>query len=351
MRPAAALPETVGIAAFLAAYGAAVLVFTPQYLALVRLLAGPYGRFLYDPFLHVLVTGPGALLTIFALLAFLALRTRRSRIPSSGGTSRSACWRASWPGRRSRRGSGITSTPRSRSRPCFWAEWRWMPRGRRPPALAGRIYRAAALAVVALTVLVVAFQNVVQASGTASSPEQRQFETLLGLVRAHGGGEGVYVMSYHLGSAYPLINYSGARSASRFPQLWILAAEYRDALEQPGPLRYHAPAEMSPSERYLNASVLEDLRAHRPRLLLVYRPARDLPRNGYRRLNYVAYFGRDPRFAEVFRQYQRIAVTGDYEVYERLAAGAARSGPPPSDEPGTQDILPTGSAVRGRLLQ
>jgi hypothetical protein len=341
--PRAALPETLGIAGFLAVYGAAVLVFAPQYLALVRLLAGPYGRFLYDPFLHLLVTGPGTLLTIFALLSFVALRghTRHPEVWRFLALGVVACLVA---GAAQQKGLRYHFYP-SFALATLLLGGAALDARTASRALAGRVYRAAALCVVAGTVLVVAFQNAVQAAGRASDPERRQLETLIKVVRAHAAGESVYVMSYHLGSAYPLINYSGARSASRFPQLWILAADYRDALERPEPLRYHSWAEMSPSERYLNVSALEDLRAHRPRLLLVYRAARDLPRNGYRRLNYVAYFGRDQRFADIFRRYQLIAQTGDYDVYQRLAEGERPTAPPPGGEPGTHDILPTGAAA------
>jgi hypothetical protein len=159
-------------------------------------------------------------------------------------------------------------------------------------------------------------------------------------VASRAAGAPVYVFSYHIGSAYPLINYSGARSASRFGQLWILAADYLDALHRPEPLAYRAPAEMSASERYLNTAVREDLETNRPRLLIVYRAARDRPQNGYRRLDYVAYFSRDPRIAQVFAHYQRIARTGDYDVFERVPDGIARTGPPMVPEVPTQDILP-----------
>jgi len=60
------------------------------------------------------------------------------------------------------------------------------------------------------------------------------------------------VMSYHIGSTYPLINYSGVRSASRFPQLWILPAAYWDELHADAPLRFRDRAQMGPVERYLN---------------------------------------------------------------------------------------------------
>jgi hypothetical protein len=96
---------------------------------------------------------------------------------------------------------------------------------------------------------------------------------------------------------------------------------------------------MSPSERYLNQAVLEDLREHSPKLLVVFRHARDLPVNGFRRLDYVAYFARDPRIARILQNYQLVAELGDYLVYERVPPGLARSGPPPTVTPGTRDVI------------
>jgi len=148
-------------------------------------------------------------------------------------------------------------------------------------------------------------------------------------------------MSYNISSAYPLINYAGAHSASRFPQLWILAAAYMDQLRGSRPLHYRAPEAMGPSERYLNQSVLEDLRNGQPRLLVILQHARDLPVNGLRRLDYVGYFSRDPGIASVLDRYQLAADLGDFKVYERIADGMARSGPPPSVEPGTRDVVQT----------
>ena len=56
--PRAMTPETVAIAAFLGLYGIGMLVWAPEYLGLVRLLAGPYTRFIYDPFLASAADGP-----------------------------------------------------------------------------------------------------------------------------------------------------------------------------------------------------------------------------------------------------------------------------------------------------
>jgi hypothetical protein len=168
----------------------------------------------------------------------------------------------------------------------------------------------------------------------------------LPVVRPLAAGQSVYVMSYHIGSAYPLINYSGARSASRFPQLWLLPAAYMDQLAGGAPLRYHAPDEMSPSERYLNQAVFEDLRDQRPKVLVILQHARDLPVNGFRRLDYVAYFRRDPRIARLLDRYQFRADLGDFTVYERIPEAQARAESPPAVQRATRDIVQAG-AVRG----
>jgi hypothetical protein len=184
------------------------------------------------------------------------------------------------------------------------------------------------------------------ALGRAPDAERAQLERLIALVHDRARGKPVYVFSYHIGSVYPLINYSGARSASRFPHLWILAAEYRDELMRPAALVYRPPAAMSPSERFLGRAVREDLERNRPNLLIVYRAARDRPQNGYRRLDYVAYFNRDPVVARIFTKYQRIARTSDYDVFERVPEGVARTGPAMTVEAPTQDIVP----VRGKVI-
>ena len=335
--PRSLLPETIAIAGVLLAYAIAILVLTPQYLDLVRLLAGPYGRFLRDPFFHVLVTGPGAVLAIFALLAFAALRPN-ARHPELWGAialGTAACLLA---------GAAQQKGLRYHFYPSFALGTVLLglivcdtvrPAGNR----IRDVYRWLAAGVMAATVAVVCVQNGAVALGAGQDSDRAQFEELVRLVRSRGQGRSVFVMSYHIRSAYPLLTYAGARSASRFPQLWILAAEYLDQLKSDEPLRYHDEAEMSPSERYLNKAVLEDLGEHRPRLLIVFKHARDLPVNGLRRINYLAYFGRDPRFEAIFREYQLAAELGDYLVYERVEPGSVRTGPPPTIAPGTQDVV------------
>jgi hypothetical protein len=158
------------------------------------------------------------------------------------------------------------------------------------------------------------------------------------VVRRHAAGSSIFVFSYHIGSTFPLVNYAGVQSASRFPQLWILTAEYVDRMRADDSLRYRPAVEMSPAERYLNEAVLTDLERSRPSLLLVLRNARDDRANGLRRLDYLAYFGRDPRFADLFARYQFLDRIGEYVVYRRLGDGEVRTAALPAATPGSLDV-------------
>ena len=342
--PRAVTPETGAIAVFLGLYGIGMLVWAPEYLRLVRLLAGPYTRFLYDPFWHLLLTGRGAMLTLFALLTCFALR-RDARHPGlldvfALGALVSLL-----------AGAAQQKELRYHFYPSFALAIVLLGMVVRDTGGGARewvrsVYRIVTASILATAVVVVSAQNVTSVMGLSRGAEQVQLERVLPVVRALAAGQSVYVMSYHIGSAYPLINYSGARSASRFPQLWIFPAAYMDQLAGSAPLRYHAPDEMSPSERYLNQAVFEDLRDQRPKVLVVLQHARDLPVNGFRRLDYVAYFRREPHIAALLDRYEFRADLGDFLVYERIPEAQAGAESPPTVQPATRDIVQAG-AVRG----
>jgi hypothetical protein len=331
------LPETMAIGGFLGVYSVLLILVTPQYLALVRLLGALYNKFLYDSFFDLMFTGPGAALTLFALLAFVALR-KHARHPEPWRVLALATLACFVSGAAQQKGLRYHFYPAIALATILLgviAVDSRVPMG----SWVRQAYRAVGISVLVTTMVVVVGRSAWEAAGIGHSAEREQFVELVRSVKSHAAGESVFVMSYHIGSAYPLVNYSGVRSASRFGQLWVLGAAYVDALRRDEPLRYRAPAEMGAAERYLNRAVREDLQANRPKLILVLRNARDRPPNSYRRLDYVAYFGRDPAIAAVLRQYQWIANVGEYALYERLAEGAARSGPPPSPAPGTLDVV------------
>lgn len=331
------LPETLAVAGFLVLYTVATLLWAPGYLRLARLLAGPYAQFLYVPFWQLLVRGPGALLTVFAVLAFAALRghVRHRALPGVFAVGAIACLLA---GAAQQKGFSYHFYPSLAlamvmlgmvALDCDELMRSWI----------ASVYRVIAVSVVVTVFLVACVKDAAATIRPTRDLEQRNMERLVPVVRARAAGEGVYVMSYNISSAYPLINYAGARSASRFAQLWILASAYMDQLKSSRPLRFHTPAEMTPSERYMNQAVFEDLQNQRPKLLIVLDHARDLPINGFRRLDYVGYFSRDPRIHRLLQQYELVSELEGYLVYERMMDGAARMGPPPTIRAGTRDVV------------
>ena len=330
------LPETFMILGFLSLYTLAVVIWSPGYLQIAWRFAGTYTEFLYVPFWQLMVRGPGALLTLFTVLAFAAAR-RHARHPELLDAFALASVVCLVAGAAQQKGFSYHFYP-SRALSLVVLGILVFDCGLPARDWVGRVYRVITISLLATVGVVGCVRSAAAALRPVLDLEQQHMQELLPLVRARAAGQPIYVMSYNISSAYPLINYAGAHSASRFPQLWMFPAVYMEQLKSSRPLRYHSPDQMSSTERYLNQAVFEDLRDHRPKLLIILQHARDLPKNGFRRLNYVAYFSRDPRIARILERYQLVTGLGGYLIYERLPGGAERTGPPPRVQPGILDV-------------
>ena len=342
--------EALGAVSFLALYAAGVAVLTPQYFSLVRLLGPAYSGFGHDPFLHVLVTAPGTTVCYLAVLVYAAL-FREAKHPALWAVLLLAL---------------VASFVAGAAQQKGWDYHFYPPRVfalvllalavmdvRRPLVRSVRqVYAAVAFAALATSLLSSAAEGIIRVRhrDPARQSEQAQLDEMVTAVRRHTPpGGSLYVFSYTIGSSFPLVNYSGVRWASRFPHLWIIEAAYNDQLHAPSPLRFHAPAEMNAAERYLNDAVYEDLTRYRPDVLMVLRHARDTQENSLRRVDYLAYFGRDPRIAGELRRYRLAEEVGQYLLYVR-AASADQPGLPPKSEPGRYDVVRPVTSVGWQAL-
>jgi hypothetical protein len=330
-------PESLAVLAVLLVYGVIALVVTPEYFPMVRLLGAAYGRFLYDPPGRLLLTSPSSPVTLLSILAFVALRKNARHGPVwdlllilglgmfLGGLLQF-------------KGLEYHFYP-AKACAILLLGVVCLDVPLRLERISARAYRVVAAATVLTTSVLLSARAARHAvEGGWSGRMDAPLEEAADLLRRYADEGSVFVFSYHIGSSFPLLSYAGVESASRLPQLWILAAEYLDRLHAPPPLVFRSYQEMGPAERYLNAAVLADLQRERPRLLLVLRNARDHPINGYRRIDYLAYFGRNPPFAAILREYEFVRNLGEYAVYRRLEAGERRQGAPPTATPGTLDL-------------
>jgi hypothetical protein len=330
--------ESIVAVVVLVAYGAFVPLAFPEYVRLVSLVGAAYSRFLYEPFGRLLLSGPGALVALFAILAYLALR-RQARNPELWHVLAIATAAFLVGGAAQQKGLSYHFYP-SFATALLLLGTIVVDATRASSSLAGRLYRAVAFALVVTSVVVVLLADVRHIGGSRfGRHSDDSFAELVEFVRARAAGERIFVFSYHIGSAFPLVNYSGTTLASRFPQLWILPASYLDELHADRPLRYRNPREMGPVERYMYAAVRTDLEVNRPKLLLVLRNARDDAINGLRRLDYLAYFGRDPRVRRVFDRYQSVGVIGEFAIYQRVAEGQWPTAPVPEATLGVLDAV------------
>lgn len=321
--------EGMALMATLAVYALAILVFTPGYLKVVVDLGPGYSTYLQQPLLDLFLFAPGAGLTAVALLA--AISVRRCRRDRGGRAiltlAMVGCFLA---GVAQQKGLRYHYYPSFALAALLLAVVAAGTAEALSPVV--RLYvRLSRWLAAAVAVVVVGSTAVDAGGGTVSDRRHRaEFLDLVETVRVRSHGEPIGMLSYHMGAAFPLVNYAHVRLASRFPFLWLLPVSYWRDLGSDQPIRYHTLAEMRPPERLLNEAVTQDLISARPRLILILRPFPDEGRYGFRRLNYVAYFGRQPPLAALLAGYQFIVAKGQYDIYERLDPGTARTGAPPS---------------------
>jgi hypothetical protein len=343
-------PELVGLLGVGAAYAVVVAIMVPDYPRLAIALGPAYGIYLRVPYLILLLFAPGAALTGFAVLGAVAVRgIERGREGRSVlAVATIGCFLA---GVAQHKGLRYHFYPSLALATVLVAV---VAAGRRTgPTLSARLYPRVSSWLAGAIALVVVAANLHDVAGGTATDRRRRAELveLIDTVRARGAGASIAMLSYHMGSAFPLVNYAGVELASRFPCLWLLPASYWDALTGTEPIRYRPLAEMGPPELLLNQAVKQDLVRAQPRLLLVLRPFPDRPPFGFRRLNYIAYFGREPELAQLFARYQLIATNGQYDIYQRLDAGGARTGAaPPIAVPPLDSISRANAADRPAAL-
>ncbi len=176
------------------------------------------------------------------------------------------------------------------------------PTGRR-----GRIVRAAAPTAAAMLLILAAV-------GVLRGGYQSEFvERLAPVVRKHASGGAIYIFSSNVSAAFPLVNETGVRWASRFPMQWLVPGlvRRRANLAQQGAA---APEGLREVERYTRDAVVADL-TRWPAALIMVDDRRDKSYFGGFAFDYLEFYSADPRFARILARYEKIDRIGDYDVY------------------------------------
>jgi hypothetical protein len=319
--------ESLAVVGVGVVYILSVVEWTPEYFQVVRTMAGPYYTFLSNSLQTTALLGDGAQLPIIAMLAYFTLRadTERRFLWSVLAWATSALWLAAVLQHKGWRYHFYPALALSVILCGLMAvDRRCLPVGK-----VRRLYAAVCLALVIGVVLVTTGASTRQ----ILDPKNPRYDAdpdvslLLPRVAKHAGSH-VLMLSWSAASAFPLMTYGGVENASRFNHLWILGALYWKDLWQAGALRYRTREEMPQLERYLNDAVVEDMTRTKPSMIIVLRPGIDSPAWGLRRLDFLGYFRRDPRFARLFEEFTYDGQVREYWLFRRANPGVPIIPPP-----------------------
>jgi hypothetical protein len=319
--------ETVAIMLVGVGYLGAVAAFAPEYWDVVHTMARPYYTFLRNPLLTTALLGDGAQLPVAAFLAYLTLRRDAERRPL--WTALAWSMAALWVGAVLQQKGWRYHFYPSLAVGLILCGLMIVDRRVAAGSPIRRLYAAvSAAAVLGMTLLVAGacLRQVFDPRNPRYDPDP-DLSRLIPVVAKYAG-QPVLMLSWSTASAFPLMTYGKVESASRFNHLWVVGSEYWKDLGQPGPLRYHTREEMSSLERFLIDALVEDMARNRPPLALVLRPGPDRPEWGLRRLDFLGYFNRDPRFARLWAGYTYDRQVGEYWIFRRARPGEAVVPPP-----------------------
>ncbi len=313
-------PESIVLLGAGAVYLVAVLVLVPDYLPVALAFRPLYDLYLDNGIIKTVLLGLGGPLPLFALTA-AAAHWQQDRRPDPVRAVFTAAtlgflvaavvqqkgWRYHYV---AAMGYGLVLLALVAVRSA--GALRWTPSGL-ITRLAWLVLPAAAIGTSASTVVELVDPN---------APRYREdpnLDLLAPVVRREAAGEPIMVFSSNPASGWPLTVDAGARWASRYMSLWPLAAiYYREIWWSDAPVVFRPLAGRAGLERDFHEAVVEDLERYDPRLLVVLEPStRVWGWGGAARLDYLGYFGEDPRFQRFFARYRDIGRVGMYRLYRR----------------------------------
>jgi hypothetical protein len=140
----------------------------------------------------------------------------------------------------------------------------------------------------------------------------------LPMIRAAAQGKPVLWFTTSIYPQFPVLNYTDSTLAMPNESLWLLPALYADGpAAADGNIQFHALGDMPAAE----AEMFEETVAMAVRLkpaLIITTDSWAEPGYYGRNFDYLAYFGRDPRFTALFADYRPLSKLGAWTFYERL---------------------------------
>jgi hypothetical protein len=137
---------------------------------------------------------------------------------------------------------------------------------------------------------------------------------LTDIVKPYAEGKSILVLSPGVYPIFPMLNYTHAKMALRFETIWPLQGAYDHCVANAP--RYHAPQDVTRSERALDQAVIEDFAKYKPPLVIIDKIA-GISRCGGKDFDLLEYFLHQPQFAEEMAHYDFLMQYDRYIIYKR----------------------------------
>jgi hypothetical protein len=312
-------PELIGLVGCGILYAVSVLIFVPEYLPMVLELAPYYSQYIRNTLLYTIgMGGAGILLMGGAAVAFRVGAGKADRLLDALSLAYAGYFLAAILQRKGFSYHYLSSTSFGLLLVARGWQIRLRPLGWQPSGLIVRL----ALAVL----VVVPIRSLADATREFVDPRNLNYRfdpsypLLLPEVERLAGGQPIMFLSSNPNSGWPLTLDVDARWSSRYMCLWPIVAIY-DREIWARPLRTLNPrpyASRDGFELKFSNHVVEDLLREQPRLIGVLRTDSTVGGwGGSRRIDYLNYFGSDPRFREFMSDYREHSVVGAYTLWLR----------------------------------
>jgi hypothetical protein len=137
---------------------------------------------------------------------------------------------------------------------------------------------------------------------------------LTALLKRTAEGQRVLVLSPQVAPIFPALNYAHATLALRTMNMWMLEGNYRTC--PANGRRYRDVGEMPATEAFVFHTVAEDFARAPPAAVIVDRYP-GIPDCNDVTFDFIAYFSRDPLFAETWSHYRPVAEWGRFRLFTR----------------------------------
>jgi hypothetical protein len=156
-----------------------------------------------------------------------------------------------------------------------------------------------------------------RAAGELSERQVTQLDLRAAVNRLHGA-RSILILSSQLRDAFPLVNDTDLEWNGSSPVLWVPLVRYRSYAGPSEHTAYRSPDQMDPVEQLAFRRVVSDFTLRPPDVLVVEsRPLNERRTHFPGGFDYCSYFGQDPRFASLLREYLPVEDVRGLLVFRR----------------------------------